>query len=253
MALKCRKCGANLEMEMSCCPYCGTENPFAKQHREDMKRFTNDYKKTKAEVIDNSRRFNRRTFRITWIAVTAAAFILVIFLSAFNDKLVYLKDARKETKNTKLYAEDALEYIRNDDYIGFYMFLGNKNISIYDTDVFDDYGDVRSASLHYYEIYCSVLKAAMPGYIYKKSDAENLAYDITLAYRARDDAYDTKNSGFVCDEAKNYLDHLVRDMELMLKEYLGLSDEAVETLRNSTEAQRNVMLEEVLYAIYEEQ
>ena len=32
------------------CPYCGAKNPVAQKHREDMKRYADDYKKTKEEV-----------------------------------------------------------------------------------------------------------------------------------------------------------------------------------------------------------
>ena len=62
--MKCKSCGANLEIDTAFCPYCGKANPVAKKHREDMARFEKDYKDTKKAVISSSKKFNRKTFYI---------------------------------------------------------------------------------------------------------------------------------------------------------------------------------------------
>ena len=40
--MKCKNCNANLQIEDEKCPYCGAENPYAKKHRADMKKYAGD-------------------------------------------------------------------------------------------------------------------------------------------------------------------------------------------------------------------
>ena len=48
--MKCEHCGGNLTLEMLACPYCGKENPHAKQHIRDMKKYQGDFSDTRSEV-----------------------------------------------------------------------------------------------------------------------------------------------------------------------------------------------------------
>ena len=52
--MKCKNCNANLQIEDEKCPYCGAENPFAKKHRADMKKYAGEFASTREEVLENS-------------------------------------------------------------------------------------------------------------------------------------------------------------------------------------------------------
>ena len=73
--MKCQKCGANLGLEDKYCPYCGTANPFAKQHQEEMQHFRAEFEKTKANVENKANRFAGTAVPLTILAI---AFVLMI-------------------------------------------------------------------------------------------------------------------------------------------------------------------------------
>lgn len=77
--MKCDFCGANLKIDDQVCPYCGQENPHAKQHRQDMKRFKHEFSNTKKDVYATTRRFSKVTVRVTIISVLVALNLLLLF------------------------------------------------------------------------------------------------------------------------------------------------------------------------------
>lgn len=77
--MKCEFCGANLKIDDQACPYCGQENPNAKQHRQDMKRFRHEFNATKKDVYATTRRFSKMTVRATIISVLIALNLLLLF------------------------------------------------------------------------------------------------------------------------------------------------------------------------------
>lgn len=85
--MKCKNCGSNLEIENAYCPYCGRENPFAKKHRDDMKKYASDYNSTKDEVISRSRNVNTKAVKAAVIALTVAAFIALLFYFGISESL----------------------------------------------------------------------------------------------------------------------------------------------------------------------
>ena len=62
---KCPSCGAEFDDTGTFCPYCGKENEFAKEHQESMEHYEADYTATKADVIAETRRFQKKTITHT--------------------------------------------------------------------------------------------------------------------------------------------------------------------------------------------
>ena len=76
--MKCPNCGANIGLEDKFCTYCGSPNPFAKQHQEQMRQYQQQFEKTRAEVEKKANRFAKiavpmTIFAILLVAIGAAA------------------------------------------------------------------------------------------------------------------------------------------------------------------------------------
>ena len=73
--MKCGHCCGNLTLEMLACPYCGKENPHAKQHISDMKRYQGDFSETRSEVYSVVNRYSGIAVRSVIIVILLIAIV----------------------------------------------------------------------------------------------------------------------------------------------------------------------------------
>ena len=92
--MKCKHCGSNLNIEDKFCPYCGEPNPYATLHQKEMDKYKKDYQATKRDVLEQSSRFNRRTVKVTIIAIMVALIAAVMVLIFNVDNIRYWKEDR---------------------------------------------------------------------------------------------------------------------------------------------------------------
>ena len=234
--MKCEHCGANLRMEDAFCPYCGTENPFAKQHRADMERFTEDYKKTREEVLTKSRQFNHKNFKITLTAITIAMAAVLMLLVVFNDSLCYDHERATALRESSSYTEELKELIAHDDYLAVYELMYSKKMNVYYGEGLYEFSDVKSASYNYAEIFEDLLTAQDPS-SYSKYAASYISDALKTFYS---DRYADEHEEYI----QTYLDHLMRDVNLMLKTYLKLNDDEIALLPELSDAERTLLIEE---------
>lgn len=90
--MKCPACGANLQIEDEKCPFCGTPNPFAVKHQQDMRHYQQEFQQTKQDVEKKTLHFNSFTARIAVIAVLLAMIVGMIYV--INDGPYYLWSSR---------------------------------------------------------------------------------------------------------------------------------------------------------------
>lgn len=246
--MKCKYCGANLEIDTPFCPYCGKENPIAKQHREDMAKFERDYKETKKEVLTNSKKFNLRTLRITVVAVTVAAFAILILLLVFNDELSYSHYRNKAEKYSINYLDEIKTLVDGRDYLTLARLINSKNIrvSYINKTELEDYRYVMNAARDYEQLFSSVMRVAgggnsasgMPGTI-----AGEIRYIFKDIKQGRDE-----------DEAGRFSDYysdVERDTILLMETCFGMDKETAESLPGLSDAKLNLAIEEALYAFEE--
>ncbi|MBR5897107.1 MAG: zinc ribbon domain-containing protein [Lachnospiraceae bacterium] len=239
--MKCPSCGANLQIDHAFCPYCGKANPVAQKHREDMKRYANDYKKTKEEVIGNTRKFNKITFRITAIAITLAAIAGVIVLSVSQSRLSYNVYREKRSLNAPQYYEEVMRLIEEEDYIGLDALASAKGVRSYGGKELKDYSGVFRASECYSEVF-QKLMACLSDLNISDSDITSLASNIYRFYKSFDSYSDYgKDNELVI----KFNADIQSDMKLLLSTYLGISKETAEKVGTMSEGQISVMIEEV--------
>lgn len=233
--MKCPKCGSNLDIETRFCSYCGTENPFAKQHREDMQKYSEDYRSTKEEVIANSKKFNRKTFRVTVVAITVAAIAIAILLSVFNHDLSRSYRRKVGEKNVVKYIDDVRAYMAVDDYINVSRLIESKNMRFMYGKPYYDYQEVKTASYNFAQLFSYMMEISQPADLGGKQIVSYISSNVKSIYR---------DSSSTNEEVNTYLEHLKADTGLMLKTYLGLTDEEIENLCYMTDAARTMLIEE---------
>jgi len=238
--MKCPSCGSNLQIDHAYCPYCGKANPVAQKHREDMKRYANDYKKTKEEVIGNTRNFNKITFRITAIAITVAAIAGVIVLSIAKDRLSYQIYRDKRSLKAPQYFEEVIKLMDEGDYVGLATLSSAKGVRSSSDDSFREYSGVFRAADCYEETFADVVRSLSDSDI-SDSDISSMASQIHWFYKSFNDYADY---GADNERVIKFNADIKRDMKILLTTYIGISKETADKVENMSEGQISVMLEE---------
>ncbi|MBO4678495.1 MAG: zinc ribbon domain-containing protein [Lachnospiraceae bacterium] len=238
--MKCPSCGSNLQIDHAFCPYCGKVNPVAQKHREDMKRYANDYKKTKEEVIGNTRKFNKITFRITAIAITLAAIAGVIVLSISKSRLSYQIYRDKRSLKAPQYFEEVMNLMDEGDYVGLSTLASAKGVRSSSDASLREYSGVFRAADCYEETFADIVRSLSDTNI-SDSDISSLASQIHWFYKSFKDYSD-----YGADNARvaKFNEDIRRDMKLLLTTYLGISEETADKVEEMSEGQISVMIEE---------
>ena len=94
--MKCPNCGANLVIDDAVCTFCGTENPYAKQHRKEMRHFTKEFNKTKTSVLGKSRNINSFVIKIAMIVPVQSAANGINLFGNFSKAVFNAKPTSKQ-------------------------------------------------------------------------------------------------------------------------------------------------------------
>ena len=244
--MKCKNCNANLQIEDEKCPFCGAENPFAKQHRADMKKYAGEFNSTRKEVLENSSRFNRYTVKITITAVLVAlcACALILVMNTYQVK-EYLQERKIAAHKTE-HIQKVTELLDNGDYIAASYYINAQKINY--AKPLDEYYSLFTVTRYYsyiveqinyiigwdkqanhYEDIDAVFSRLSEyiGYIY---------YESTPRKYAKDGSY--------TDDKLAYMTAEIADMNILLKTYIGLTDEDTSELKDLSDVKRTILLTE---------
>ena len=244
--MKCKNCNANLQIEDEKCPYCGAENPFAKKHRADMKKYAGEFASTRSEVLENSSRFNRYTVKIT-IAAVLVALCVGAFMLQMNAYSVreYFRD-----RNIGLHKNEHIsrvtELLDEGNYIGASNYVNAHSISY--VDPIKDYNELFQILREYNyitdDISAIITWDKFEHHYQQKDEVFNrISQNIKFLYDAtipRQYAYE----GSYSDDKLAYMQAILADMEMLLRAYTGLKDEDFAELYELSDIKRTLLLEE---------
>jgi hypothetical protein len=244
--MKCKNCNANLQIEDEKCPYCGAENPFAKKHRADMKKYAGEFASTRSEVLRNSSRFNRYTVKIT-IAAVLVALCVGAFMLQMNAYSVreYFRD-----RNIGLHKNEHIsrvtELLDEGNYIGASNYVNAHSISY--VDPIKDYNELFQILREYNYItddISAIITWDKSKHHYQQKDevfnriSQNIKflYDETIP---RKYAYE----GSYSEDKLAYMQAILADTEMLMRAYMGLKGEDFAELYELSDIKRTLLLEE---------
>ena len=243
--MKCPNCGANLIIDDAVCTFCGTENPYAKQHRKEMRHFTKEFNKTKTSVLGKSRNINSFVIKIAMIAVVFALDLLLLFLIGASydiEKYIIAKDINA---NYPVHANEVTRLMEQRDYIGFQTYYEYQNL--YYSDLFKEYNSVEQICNSYSIIYKHTLEI----YTYDE-EKDHINLDEKYMYLADNLDYmyryskprEYSNMIEYTDDKLEFMQECVDQTEEILRVYFNLTEEETESLETLSKARRQILLEE---------
>lgn len=241
--MKCKSCGANLQIDNEVCPYCGIANPVAKKHREDMKKYSKDYSKTKKEVITKSKKVNERSVRIAVGAITFAAVLLSVFLDTSEVSVRHRLKNKAMTKDHEKYYAMVEDLIQYDDYFKISELVHAHNL--YDSSITPlGYAELLRADTNYASLCSNIMKALEADDAHIDTYASYISHNLWYVdiYLHDNDVY----SKVYDAKWLKFADDLQRDTKLVLATFLNIPEEEYDELVKLSEAQRAVRIKEAI-------
>ena len=225
--MKCPHCAATIGIEDKFCPYCGTENPFAKQHQRDMDRYERAFENVRRDVTEKS----RQTARITGPVILFAILLLLnfgalIFVRSAWDIGYAIREKQMETRADE-YRDQLMIYLEAGDYAGFAGYW-NAN-SLYMCDALEDLHVVNSASSAYSTIRSDILRLSGFGSfeLSEESRKDTIDYIADQVVRLYDleSEYSYQSEKYLTEANKQALADIRYETEVLLKVWCGLTEE----------------------------
>lgn len=248
--MKCESCGAALSLEMLYCPYCGKENAAVKQHVSDMAYYQGAFEETKKNVYEKTHAYTHNTVKIVIVAILAIVWVVMLILVA---NAYEINEAIKKMENDRNFKEiegQILEYLEEEEYYALAVYCSEREISIYDTK-FEAYEPVIRLVNQYQYVYEEFLNILTPP-SYTMDDMERnigyLANYIDLFYDCYNQEWEEINYKNMYDMSvmQPEMDKMEQKLQVLLRAYVGLTEEESRQFSTMKSSQRIMLLEEGL-------
>ena len=245
----CEKCNRQIGPEDLTCPYCGTKNPFAQTHAENMKEFEASYQKTEHEVVEAAKKTSEWAKRAAILGALIIGIIIMSIISSINyaDPDEEAKVRRESEKNIVALSEEADAYLEQGEYMEFVTFLYAHELMNFPPEEFERFRSVSYVAQDYYDCI-----ETMESMILRSTDSEyfdRLDTDISIFSRDLEDfyqVYEAKKERETDPKYLAYIDDMKAELEAAMKTYFAMDDAALEEFLALSEAQKGVKVEEVL-------
>ena len=158
--IKCKNCGADLDINTLKCPYCGTINEEAVEHIEKMRKYQRDYESTKVNVLKKVKTFSSGyAYLITLIVLLVMNFVVIV-ISANTYDITDIINNNYYNKHKSEINEKLDTLLDNGDYdeLDRYLYRLEYNGSIEDLDKYrelsillDEYVSIKKNVMEYYD------------------------------------------------------------------------------------------------------
>ena len=242
--MKCKYCGGEISLEDVKCPYCGRENEEAVQHIKDMQYYQGEFEKAKHKVYHESGQAAAITVRVIVCALLVIFSILLLVLGGNAYSFIYSVQSKNADAHVAEYSKILDQYLEEENFQAFSRFIQEKGIRTYG-DVYGKYSKVRSLADTYNSVWNDILDLYNPP-AYSEFDRllDMFSDDLDYFYNALE--RETWNEG---EDAEIYLtaaDRMEENVQLLIRTYLGLTDEQAQSLKSLSKGRRAVLIEDAL-------
>ena len=242
--MKCRSCHANLSIEDEKCPYCGTPNPEAIRHRQDMHRFSGEFHQTKSSVLKTSAETAQKYFRIIIICVLSVLVLISFFVLGNSWNITSAIQDAQAIKNYQEYSALLDQYEAEDNALAFTALY--ENHYLYGVDKYEGYQHYYRAASSYTYVYYEILdylEEEDPEYAPKLLEHIFDYLDSYYSYLEQEHYDFYMDTGMYDEVHLQAVDRLTVKLEALLQYAFSLSDEEMESFSQLSSAEKQVLME----------
>jgi len=245
--MKCPNCGANLTIDDEVCSFCGAQNPYAEKHREEMRHFTRDFKRTKSQVLEKTKSHSRFVAKVMLIAVMIVLNLVIWITAADSYSVEKFVINRRIDKNFLVHRSELDKLEAAEDFIGFYVYYYENRL--YYSDLFEEYRAAYNVANNYEVAYNYIMELVTEdnkdSYYSDEKRVEMLAQQIEYLYKySKPGEYSDMTQ--YSQKHQEFMDAAVEQTEDLLQTYLLIPAEEMEGFRELSAARKQIMMEEGL-------
>ena len=243
--MKCKACNAPLSIEDEKCPYCGTPNPDAVKHRQDMRRFSSEFYNTRSSVLRTASENAGKSMRIVILCVMVVLLILSFALLANSWNIASAVTKWQAAANGDKYCAMLDQYEEEGDFLSFAALYDQR--SLYGPEEYEEYRHVYSAASNYSSIY---------GYITTLLEEEHWedghdnaveylceSLDYYYEYIEREPYEWLYETGAYDERHLDAVDRITEKIENLLQMTFSITEEEMDAFREFSPAEKQVFIE----------
>ncbi len=244
----CKECRHEIGPEELKCPYCGADNPFALQHKQNMKKFKKEYAKAKREVSE----FAGHVKGLSKKAAVLAALLIGILTAFIITSVNYADtDTDEDKKNDALrhadeYCGQVEEYLKNGEYTECSSFMYAHGIMSVSSEKYDGYRHIKYILSDYTDcigyIEQLVLRSTDKDYY---DNTEMLISHFCRHIESFDEDLENMLEWEKNEDYKAYMKDMDEELRIAMRIYFEMSEEELEEFLSLSQAKKAVKLEEV--------
>ncbi len=242
--MKCPNCSAPLMIEDAFCRYCGKENPYFVQHREDLKDFTEEFEETHQEVLQKVHRTSRISVNIVVICTLVMLNVITFWAISNVWEFEYYYEDWQTNKYEATHRTALEAYSDAGDILGMHQYM-RRQVDIYGTNL-EDYYAIQWAAQQYNNIYSDIMYlTVLQGESYETQEelCESISTSMVYFYDAiTQDSYD--DEAYFSEEHKATLAMIQTQLEALFAHYLNIPAEDIPALLELSDARRAIAIEE---------
>ena len=243
--MKCQYCGGDVSLDDRFCPYCGRRVDQAERHQKEMEAYEGRFEETREEALkkaDNAGGGLATAVGIRLVILAVLIVAMIVIGTRYDSYEVNQRRQEKEiTTNEQQYKALIEQLLEDRDYAQLAALERRRNIT--DSDLYSDYKYIIYASDYYNRAYRGLLGIAyyrpgseMPYYTEQLSKSIASFYDqISPDYYERYAANP--------DKTKEVFGQMEQQMQILLRRYLGLSEEEAASFKDLSKSRRTVIIE----------
>ena len=246
--MKCTNCGRKIGIEDKVCPYCNAENKLATQHSANVEQYDKRFKKTQGEVESSAKRMEGLGTRAVILAVLVIGILITIIVTGWNYDDPDPSSSKKKAaqRNREKYAVEMDGYLERGEYQEFVSFIHSHGVDFWE-EPYKRFQLVDYCADYYYDcvrhMECVILRSTDPDY-WDSTDMEISHFCIYLhSFHA---TYLGQKEREKKDAYFAYVEDMEQNLRAMLRTYLGMNDEEVDSFLELSEAKMAVRMEEII-------
>ncbi|MBP9996212.1 MAG: zinc ribbon domain-containing protein [Lachnospiraceae bacterium] len=241
--MKCKNCGYLLQIDYKVCPSCGTPNPFYKEHREEMERYSKEFSETQKEVLESTRKTTGAWVKFAISMVLGAAAIIAFLFSKKYDLGESIKEAKVKA-DVEQYRAEYAELEESRDYILLKHWFENNHLN--NVSDFGDCLNVYNVCMFYEYVDSYLMEITYPEYMENAvRDKENYCESIIESYDCMQNYAESQRQ---IDDSDNghmeCIDSCIEQTKVLIMATFKLTKEQMESFDSITKNDRIGMLME---------
>ena len=243
--MRCHSCNAPLSIEDEKCPYCGTPNPEAIRHRQDMHRFSGEFQRTRSSVLKSASEHAGKSMRIVILCIMILLLVLSFLFLGFSWNIASAVTQWQAAANSETYCTLLDEYEEKGDFLSFAALYDQK--SLYGAEAYEQYRFVYTAASSYESIFRYITTLLEEEHWEEghenalESLCESLDYYYEYIEREPYDFY--YETGAYDERHLDAVSRITEKIENLLQMTFSISEEEMMEFRDFSSAEKQVFIE----------